>query len=229
MTAKRKAKPIPVPSVRTIAGAVIALRKVMKDEHGLDVDIKVNIHGWTSTTYLARLVVADIAEDGGASWTNEWHTADSDDKLTFFCANGGGLDKDLDVTIFKREGVRAGKKRKLLKSPPKSMSKSAWAVHRLCSLSRELYGVDANVVIEAWVEASWSIFSTSKNPHVTPEVATEVLGDVATGTDWLQKKEVSTYPSRTNIHRYKLQGEGIDFEIRMELPKEEAPAENTSS
>lgn len=212
------------PSVRTVAGALIALRDVMKKEHGIDVDVEVRVYSWPTTHRLAQLAIEDMVSEIDG-WRTEHRTSSGrslsgGEDLHFYDAQGQGLNKGLTVTIFKIDGEKSQRMVAIPKSF-KKYGKAAYAVTRIRLLFRELYGVDASVKVNAKVKVSDYLFSPSFNKDLTLDGAVEILNTIKNGTDWSMSDSETRYSPSFGYHRFILSGKNIDFEISFDLPKDE--------
>ena len=182
--------------------------------------MKVTIHGWVYPSHLGRLAVQDMARQGGSDWEASSRTIPGTAhhrSFEIFDLSGVGSNKGLDLVIFTG---KAHKKRAVQKLTPKH-STTAETVFWIIQLARDLYKVDADVQVTAKVEEdrkSWILKSI--NSHISQDRARDILTDIKSGTNWTQTERRDTSYSHRDYLRHQLIGEGISFDITVEVAKE---------
>lgn len=219
MPRKTQSKKVVKPSAYGMAGAMINLRDLMKKEHNIDVEVQVSIHGWAYPSYLGKVAVQDMARNGGPDWetySNSFPAEHGHRAFETFNLAGTSPNNGLKLVIFTG---KSGKKRKRVKVNSKNSAASEAALW-IVELARELYGVEADVSVEAKVEVDrkyWTI--QCKNSHITLDGARDILAEVKRGTTWTQTDRRDEFYSRVDYIRHQLHGEGIEFTIRVEVEK----------
>lgn len=220
---KNRSKTFSVSSQNTVAESTFALRNVIKQEHNLDVDVKVRIHGWPTTLHLAKLAMKDMVA-GTEGWERNCRevpgyldNGKNKGILNVIDAKGTGVNKGLELIIFKSEGEKIHRPRAIPKNFAK-YSKVAYAIMSIRSIIRELYGVDAFIEVQAKVKISQYQLIPSVNPNVTIETAREILSSVAIGTKWMKHELTRQHTSSWGTYDLGISGNNVNFSISIDLP-----------
>ncbi|PWW01182.1 hypothetical protein DFQ01_11072 [Paenibacillus cellulosilyticus] len=232
-TRSRKKPATPsTPSTYTVAGAMVRLREIIKEEFNLDVELNVDIHGWHYPPRLAQLALKDmLSEVEGWDIRHNYYEEDKSHRLEEYHVWSGSAKAQgrpaHDLSIFTTK-----KKRPLipLSRSTKNYSRVAVAMYRIRRLVRDLYGVDAIVKISVQVDYSKYLFSMSRNSHVTEDIALEVLALIQIGTDWKIQDFNSPLKRYSNYYRMaSLVGKGIEVLFHLPVKKEQVDNQSEGS
>ncbi|MEK3718942.1 hypothetical protein [Paenibacillus sp. FSL R7-0333] len=217
--ARQKTGSITPKAVRgDIAESLVDLRKLIKHEYGIDVDVSVNIHNWPYTFRLGVLASKDMS--GGEGWETSAETVPTDyfngkknlkTSLTFFRTRGVGDNKGLNITIYKIDGEII-KRPRLVDKPKKGGSSVSRDIFQIRSMIKELYEADAEIKIVARVEKETHSFSTY-NSHISIDDSKSFLSSVAVGTNWEQYDYKKWYSEAFGNHTFRLSGPKTQIEM----------------